>query len=166
MSSVGTCDDIDIRDGTHESNALFNRAIEMLNRNRAPAARKQLEMALQICPQHPSYLSLYGLCIAVESDDYESARKICEKAVRMNPNDPLSRVNLGKVLRLQGDNGGAYHEFLSAWKLDKQHPAPASELSRMGIRRPPVIPFLGRSHWINVHLGRLRARLLRLRTGA
>ena len=165
MSSVGTLDGIDVHQGTHESNAMFNRAIEMLNRNRVTAARKQLETALQICPQHPSYLSLYGLCVAVEGEDYESARRLCEKAVRMSPSDPLSRVNLGKVLRLQGDNGAAYAEFLGAWKLDKQHPAPAAELSRMGIRRPPVIAFLPRSHWLNVRLGKVRARLLRLRSG-
>lgn len=165
MSSVGTLEDIDKRNGTHESNVLFNRALELLNRNKVDAARKQLEMALQICPQQPSYLSLYGLCVAVESEDYESARRICEKAVRMSPNDPLNRVNLGKVLRLEGNTGAAYGEFLTAWKLDRMHPAPASELSRMGIRRPPVLGFLPRSHWLNIRLGRLRANMIRMRTG-
>ena len=165
MSSVGILEDIDKRNGTHESNVLFNRALELLNRNKVEAARKQLEMALQICPQQPSYLSLYGLCVAVESEDYESARKICEKAVRMSPSDPLNRVNLGKVLRLEGNTGAAYGEFLAAWKLDRMHPAPASELSRMGIRRPPVLRFLPRSHWVNIRLGKLRASMIRLRTG-
>jgi Flp pilus assembly protein TadD len=166
MSSVGTLEETEVRNGTHESNALYNRALELLNRNRGEAARKQLEAALQICPRHPGYLSLYGLCIAIESGDFESARRICESAVRMNPKDPVGRVNLGKVLRLQGDNGAAYSEFLSAWRMDKQHPAPAAELSRMGIRRPPVLPFLSRSHWLNVRLGKIRAQLLRMRAGA
>ncbi len=165
MSSAGTFGDIDTRQGTHESNALFNRAIEMLNRNRVDAARKSLESALQICPQHPAYLSMYGLCVAIDSEDYESARRICEKAVKMSPGDPQSRVNLGKVFRLQGDNASAYEEFLAAWQLDKLHPAPAAELTRMGIRRPPVLKFLPRSHWANIFLGRLRSQLLRLRLG-
>lgn len=165
MSSAGTFQDTETRQGTHESNVLFNRAIEMLNRNRAGAARKHLEMALQICPQHPAYLSVYGLCVAIDSEDYDSARRICEKAVKMNPDDPLNRVNLGKVFRLKGDNGSAYDEFLAAWQLDKLHPAPAAELTRMGIRRPPVIRFLPRSHWANVYLGRFRSQLLRLRIG-
>ncbi|HEU4366154.1 MAG TPA: tetratricopeptide repeat protein [Candidatus Krumholzibacteria bacterium] len=162
MSNVGILEETRAPRGTHESNALFNRALEMVNRNRVSAARKDLEMALQICPRHPAYLSLYGLCVAVESEDYASARKICETAIRMNPNDPLTRVNLGKVFRLQGDNSAAYAEFIAAWKLDNRHPAPASELSRMGIRRPPVLRFLPRSHWANVALGRVRARALRL----
>ena len=165
MSSVGTKEETEGRQGTHESNALFNHAIEMLNRNRTAVARKNLEDALQICPQHPAYLSMYGLCVAIDSEDFESARRICEKAVKMSPSDPINRVNLGKVFRLQGDNASAYEEFLSAWQLDKLHPAPAAELTRMGIRRPPIIRFLPRSHWANIFLGRLRSQLLRFRMG-
>ena len=162
MSNVGTLEEARAPEGTHESNVLFNRALEMVNRNRVTAARKELEMALHICPRHPGYLSLYGLCVAVESEDYESARRLCESAIRINPRDPLARVNLGKVLRLKGDNGAAYSEFITAWKLNKHHPAPASELSRMGIRRPPVLRFLPRTHRANVMLGKVRARIGRL----
>ena len=61
MGNLGTVEGTELNQGTHESNVLFNRALEMLNRNRVTAARKDLERALQICPQHPSYLSLYGL---------------------------------------------------------------------------------------------------------
>ncbi len=162
MSNAGTLEETAVQQGTHESNVLFNRALEMVNRNRVGAARKDLEMALKICPRNSAYLSLYGLCVAIEGDDYESARRICERAIKMNPRDPLSRVNLGKVFRLGGDIGAAYEEFITAWRMDKSHPAAASELSRMGIRRPPPLPFLPRSHWANVYLGRLRTRIKRL----
>jgi tetratricopeptide (TPR) repeat protein len=161
MSIVETLEETGAPQGTHESNALFNRALELVNRNRADQAKKQLEMALAICPRHATYLSLYGLCLAIESEDYAAARRICESAVRMNPKDPLSRVNLGRVHRLQGNNRAAYGEFLSAWKLDRRHPAPATELQRMGIRRPPMFRFLPRKHWLNVNAGKLRARLMR-----
>lgn len=164
MSIVETLEETGAPNGTHESNALFNRALEMVNRNRADQAKKHLEMALEICPRHPTYLSLYGLCLAIESEDYEAARRICETAVKMSPKDPLSRVNLGRVHRLEGNNAAAYVEFLSAWKLDRKHPAPATELHRMGIRRPPVFSFLPRRHWLNIHAGRLRANLMRTKT--
>lgn len=165
MSIVETLEETGAPQGTHESNVLFNRALELVNRNRADQARKHLEMALAICPRNPVYLSLYGLCLAIETEDYDAARKICETAVRMDPRDPLSRVNLGRVHRLKGDNAAAYNEFLSAWKLDRRHPTPAAELHRMGIRRPPVFSFLPRRHWLNVHVGRLRARVLRAKAG-
>ncbi len=162
MSNVGILEESRAHEGTHESHVLYNRAVELVNRNRVAAARKELEKALQICPRHPGYLSLYGLCMAIESQDYEAARRLCESATRIDPTDPAVRVNLGKVLRLQGDARAAYHEFIAAWKIDKKHPGPASELSRMGIRRPPVLGFLPRSHWANIVLGKARARALRL----
>lgn len=148
-------------DETHESKVLFNQALEMLSRSHVRGAIKHLEEALQISPNNAAYLSHYGLCVAMDREDYDAALKLCERALKIDPKDVVSRVNLGKVYRLRGDNGAAYDEFLRAWRDDKSHPAPASELSRMGIRRPPVLRFLPRSHWLNVKLGRLRARLNR-----
>jgi len=146
---------------THESKVLFNQALEMLSRSHVRGAIKHLEEALQISPNNAAYLSHYGLCVAMEREDYDAAVKLCERALKIDPKDVVSRVNLGKVYRMQGDNSSAYEEFLRAWRADKSHPAPASELTRMGIRRPPLVRFLSRSHWLNVKLGRLRAKLNR-----
>lgn len=146
---------------THESKALFGQAMELLSRNRVEPAMKKLEAALQICPRNPAYLSYYGLCVAIEREDFDAAKKLCESAIRIDRDDPVLRVNLGKVLRLEGDNRAAHDVFLEAWRSNRFHPAPASELSRMGIRRPPVLRFLPRSHWANIRLGKLRAMLLR-----
>ncbi len=152
--------------GTHESQVLFNRALEMMSRNNIAGAIRHLEEALQIAPDNAAYLSHYGLCLAMERHEYDTARELCWRAVRMAPSDPLPRVNLGRIHRLEGHNRAAYESFLQAWRLDRSHPAPAAELSRMGIRRPPVLRFLPRSHWLNVQLGRLRARLSRARASA
>jgi len=146
-------------DETHESKVLFNQALELITRNRLTDAMRKLEEALQIAPRNGAYLSYYGLCVAAEREDFESAIKLCDRAIKLDPADPVIRVNLGKVYRLQGNNAGAYEEFLEAWETNRHHPAPAAELSRMGIRRPPVIPFLPRSNWLNIQLGRLRAWL-------
>lgn len=148
-------------DETHESKVLFNQALELIARNRLSDAMGKLEEALQIAPRNGAYLSYYGLCVATEREDFDAAVKLCERAIKLNPDDPVVRVNLGKVHRLQGNNAEAYDEFLEAWETDRLHPAPAAELSRMGIRRPPVIPFLPRSNWLNIRLGRLRAWLAR-----
>jgi thioredoxin-like negative regulator of GroEL len=146
---------------THESEVLFSQAMELLSRNHILAASKRFEEALQISPNNALYLSYYGLCVATERSDHASAIKLCERAVNMDPKNPVIRVNLGKVHRLKGDNSRAYESFLDAWKTDKSHPSAAVELSRMGIRRPPVLPFLSRSHWLNRRLGMLRALLER-----
>jgi len=146
---------------THESNVLFSRAMEKLTRNNVSAALEHLEEALQISPNNAVYLSHYGLCVAIEQGNFDAARRLCERSMRMEPDGVVHRVNLGKVYRLEGDMQSAHLMFLKAWQLDKSHPAPATELSRMGIRRPPVLSFLGRSHWVNVKLGMLRATLER-----
>jgi len=146
---------------THESEVFFNQAIELLRGNHVPEAMKRFEAALQISPNNAAYLSHYGLCVAIAQKDYEAALKLCERAVKMDPKNPVNRVNLGKVYRLKGDNTTAYQVFLQAWKADKTHPAAASELTRMGIRRPPILAFLPREHWLNVQLGMLRSKITR-----
>lgn len=146
---------------THESEVLYNQAMELLSRNRADLAKKLFGQALQISPNNALYMSYYGVCVAAEKKDMETARKLCERAVKMDPDNPVTRVNLGKVQRLTGENEQAHRTFIQAWKTDKTHPAAAAELSRMGIRRPPVISFLPRSHWLNRKLGMLRAKFER-----
>ena len=146
---------------THESEVLYNQAMELLSRNHVRAATQRFEEALQISPNNSVYLSYYGLCVAMDRGEMQSALKLCERAVKMEPRNPVTRVNLGKVHRLKGDNSKAYEMFIQAWKSDKTHPSAASELSRMGIRRPPVLTFLSRSHWLNRRLGMWRACLER-----
>jgi predicted Zn-dependent protease len=146
---------------TLESKALFNQALEFLSRSQTHAAMAKLEAALRIAPRNSRYLSMYGLCVAIERGDHESAARLCEHAIRLDPSDPVNRVNLGRVYRLEGRNRDAYDQFIGAWEVDKSHPAPATELSRMGIRRPPVLRFLPRTNWLNVCLGRLRSRMKR-----
>lgn len=140
---------------THESQTLYVQAMEKLNRNRARDAMTDLEEALQISPRNAEYLSHYGLCVALENEDYASALKLCRRAVEMDAKNPVNQVNLGKVYRMRGENAIAHETFLKAWRVDTRHPLPAGELSRMGIRRPPVLSFLHRSHWLNVSLGKV-----------
>jgi tetratricopeptide (TPR) repeat protein len=146
---------------THESKVLFNQALEYASRSRWREAMKSLEDALQISPRNAGYLSHYGVAVAAELEDYPSAVKLCERAIRLDPRNPVVHVNLGRVYRMMGENKSAHDAFISGWNADRKHPAPAAELTRMGVRRPPVLPFLPRSHWLNVRLGILRARLTR-----
>lgn len=146
-----------------QSQILYDEARKMISRGRIDVAIEQLEEALQISPDNAGYLSHYGWCIAMHRDDLPTAVRLCERAVRMDPNDPMNRVNLGKVYEMSGERADAHNEFLAGWKSDRAHPAPAAQLSRMGIRRPPVLTFFERSHWLNIRLGRLRLKLERAR---
>ena len=129
-------------DSTLESHSLYNLSLEKISRNRFRDALGHLVEALRIAPSNPVYLSYFGLCLA-----------------------HAERDNLGKVYRLKGENRAAHAQFLRAWEIQKGHPAAASELTRMGIRRPPFIRFLSRKHWANRYLGLLRANLERKLVG-
>ncbi len=146
---------------TPESQAMFNLALEHMHRNHFKEATRSLREALRMAPDNAHYLSFFGLCLARDTQDYEAAIQLCKRALEQIPHDTVLRVNLGKVYRLKGDNGAAYSSFMEAWEENQRHPAPAAELTRMGIRKPPVIPFLPRGIWVNRFLGRLRKRMKR-----
>lgn len=146
---------------TLESQALFNQAIEYMNRNRYKRAISLLKEALHIAPDNPYYFSYLGLCAAYVGEDCDAAITLCRRALSLCPGETTIHVNLGKAYKLKGDLQSAYSTFLDAWRRNKEHPAPAAELSRLGIRRPPVLSFLDRSHALNKHLGILRSKLER-----
>ena len=150
---------------TLESQALFNLALEKINRLRYREALGHLTDARKMAPTNAVYLSFFGLCVAHVQHDYPRAVRVCTQALAANPRDPLVRVNLGKVHRLSGNNEAAYEELLRAYDLNKQHPATAAELIRMGVRRPPFFTFLSRQHWVNRYLGMVRATLERKLVG-
>jgi Flp pilus assembly protein TadD len=147
---------------THESQALYNRAQKLISRSRFRDALHHLREALSIAPYNAQYLSLYGYCLARERETYDTAIDLCQRALRLKPSDPDLLVNLGKVHRLSGNKLTAHGTFIRAWERKKGHSGAATELSRMGIRRRPVIPFLPRSHWSNKYLGIIRAKIERL----
>jgi Flp pilus assembly protein TadD len=148
-------------DTTLESQSLYNLAIEKINRNRFREALDHLVTALRMAPTNSRYLSYFGYCLAQAEGDHARAVHLCRQAANSRPMDPVCRINLGKVYKLTGNNRTAHKEFLMAWEISKGNPSAAAELTRMGIRRPPVIPFLPRSNWCNKYLGMLRATLER-----
>jgi Flp pilus assembly protein TadD len=145
-----------------ETRALVQIALEKMKRSLFVEARHDLQEALRLDPEHAVALSYFGLCLA-QLGTLDQGMVYCERAVRLAPEDATVRVNLGKVHRLAGDMAAAHRSFVRAWSADKRNPMAATELARMGVRRPPVLRFLPRSNWCNRELGRLRARIERKR---
>jgi len=144
-----------------QAQRLCQEACSRLHAHDPVEAIALLEQALRLDPHSAQCLSLYGLCLARVHGDYERALRACRQALHEAPDDVDVRTNLGRVYRLMGDKGKAHRLFMDAWMRDRRHPAPAAELTRMGVRHAPVLPFLPRSHWCNRVLGRIRHRLRR-----
>ena len=120
-----------------EAQALHEMALEKMRRNLMDAAMSDLQRALKLEPQNPIYLSYYGVCLA-HRERVDEAIATCKRALRDQPHSTELRVNLGKVYRMAGETARAHRAFLQAWQADRGHPGPATELARMGVRRPPV----------------------------
>lgn len=145
------------RGTTIESQSLYNLAIEKIKRNQYREALVHLSEAIRIAPGNPYYRSYFGYCLAQSEGEFERALRFCRNACNSRPMDPELHINLGRIYKLVGDNASAYKAFVDAWKVCKGHPMAAAELTRMGVRRPPVLPFLSRSNWCNKYLGMVRA---------
>jgi tetratricopeptide (TPR) repeat protein len=150
---------LELREETFESQDLFRRAEACIVRRNYDKAEALLADALKISPENATYISYHGLCVGMRGDLSE-AEKLCRKAAKLNPVNPIILVNLGRILLEEGMRKEARTLFSRAYDIDNTSSAAALELSGMGVRRQPVIPFLPRTNPLNFFLGKLRHRLL------
>lgn len=151
---------IDFRRPPGEAQRLYEEARSILRGHREAEAFEILQEVLWLDPEHLEAMSYFGLCLAKVHGDLDQALDICEQALRRAPGNTEIRTNLGRIHRLRGENAAAHRVFLAAYRSNPGCSIPATELTRMGVRRPPLLPFLHREHWCNRVLGRLRHRLL------
>jgi tetratricopeptide (TPR) repeat protein len=151
---------LDSRRPPGEAQRLYEEARACILGHREVEAFEILQEVLWLDPQHVEALSAFGLCLAKVHGDLAQALDICGQALRLAPTNTEIRTNLGRVHRLRGDNAAAHKVFLAAYRSNPVNVAPAAELTRMGVRRPAILPFLPREHWCNRWLGRLRHRIM------
>lgn len=144
---------------TYESKDFFMRAKENIKRGNYSGGKEYLERAVKIAPENPFYLSFLGVCIAMEGDRAKG-KSLCADALKSLSSEPILYVNLGRVLLEDGKKNEARKMFLKGYWMDRTNAPAALELSGMGIRKMPVIPFLSRNNLANVFLGKLRHRIV------
>jgi Flp pilus assembly protein TadD len=147
-----------------EAQRLYEEARSGLRERQETEAFELLQEVLWHDPEHAEALSWFGLCVAKLHGQNAEALELCRKALDLAPSNAEVRTNLGRVQRLCGDNAAAHRTFLGAYRQDPRNPGPATELTRMGVRRRPVLTFLSREHWCNRILGLARYRVQRILT--
>ncbi len=107
---------------------------------------------------NPAALSYLAVCIARERGQFIKAEGYCREAIGREPENPVHYLNLGRVFLVQGKKVEAIRVFREGLGhgVDKRI---IDELNRLGTRRKPVIPFLGRDNPINKYLGIILTRL-------
>jgi Flp pilus assembly protein TadD len=146
---------------TFESRDLFGRAEVQIKRGRYREASALITQALKMAPDNPVYISYLGYCIG-SLGNLDGGEKMCRRAMQLAPTLPIVLVNLGRILVEKDLRKEARVLFTQAYSIDNTNAPAALELSRLGVRRPPVFPFLKRNSFMNKYMGMLRHRFLEL----
>jgi tetratricopeptide (TPR) repeat protein len=135
-----------------------------LRSNRYKEAYSVLLQASAIYPDHPLILSYRGWLQAVVDKKYKSGLAACRRAfVLFKTSDPelSGRVyptlflNLGRAFILAGRKKDAVENFRKGLGYDKSSVELKKELQLLGLRKQPPIPFLSRSNFLNLLIGKL-----------
>jgi tetratricopeptide (TPR) repeat protein len=140
----------------------------LLKRRDSKSALNTVKQAVADYPSDPFFLSYLGYLTAQVERRSKEGCTFCKNAIslmrRAVSEDkeffyPILYLNLGRAYVLGGKKPEAIKAFQDGLRYDTRNENIRSELSRLGIRRPPVLPFLDRSNPINKYLGKLRHKL-------
>jgi len=146
------------------SENAFNKGLAAVCRKEYLEALAYFEASMQLgrgAGMEPpmKYLSYYGLCLAMVSNRVDEAREICETALEAEFYNPDLYLNLGCVYLRAGDRARAFDTLVRGLHLNPRHSGLVRQVRRLGIRRRPVLSFLGRNNAVNRLLGKLRSGL-------
>lgn len=140
--------------------AEFAECLRHLHDGHKGIALAHIRRALKAEPQNPFYLSYVGMLCAVAEKRYVVGERLCREALEIKCNHAQLYLNLAEVYRQAGRDGDAIKAlrkgFISAGRDVRIRKA----LEKIGGRRPPVLPSLGRCHLLNRILGGLRHRII------
>jgi tetratricopeptide (TPR) repeat protein len=139
----------------------FREGVELLKNEYPEKALLKLRRAFESDKRNPYYISFLGLSIARAEQDWEQALDLCETAVNLKRNEIKFHLNLIEVYALAGWSEKALRKLDSASKLFGNDARLKRFRAKVVERRTPVLPFLGRGHFLNRELGKLRHRMLK-----
>lgn len=140
----------------------------LLKKKDSKSALNTVRQAVANYPSDPFFLSYLGYLTAQVERRGKEGYTFCENAISLMRKTisedkevfyPILYLNLGRAYVLGGKKPEAIKAFKDGLKYDARNGDIRWELARLGIRRPPVLPFLSRSNPINKYLGKLRYKL-------
>lgn len=137
----------------------IRRAGRYLEQGHIKAATDSLRRGLERVPEHPECLSYLAVCIAAGQRKYVTAENLVKKILAENPYDATAWYALGRINLLGGRREKAFANFARAKSVSREDAEVSAIVEQMDPRQKPVLPWLPRGHFLNILLGRLRARL-------
>jgi len=137
----------------------FKQGLALLRDGSPQKALPHLRRALKVEQNNPYYLSFLGLATALAEKKWADAELLCEMALRMKRNEARLYLNLAEVYTKAGRRGDAMETLALGLQYAGRTPVLVRALERIRVRRPHVLPFLCRGHFLNRRLGMLRHRV-------
>jgi tetratricopeptide (TPR) repeat protein len=103
-----------------------------------------------------SGLSYFGLCIALVTRKYKVAIDLCKRAIDLEFYHGEHYANLTRVYVSAGNRKKALETADAGLKVAPEDEDLLKARKELGVRSRPPVPFLDRSHPINVTLGQAR----------
>lgn len=142
---------------SEDADKLYAKALEALNAGETPAALAFLERALKV-KDNPSWHSYLGYFIAKERGQVKKGSDLCQASLKVEPGNPVHYLNLAKVQLINRQKGEALKTLRQGMAAGGNEEI-SGLLTRLGTRKPPVLTFLRRDHFLNKYLGILLSRL-------
>ncbi len=145
-----------------------DKILRSIKKGDLAAALAEAREALALYATDLLFTSYYGYLITAVERKVKEGQKICEEAIESLRNSsstdkaffyPLFYLNLGRAFTAGRRKKEAIEAFQEGLKYDSRNKELLHGVNQFGVRRPPIISFLDRSHPLNKHLGRLRQRL-------
>ena len=139
----------------------FREGVELLKNEYPEKALLRLRRAFESDKRNPYCISFLGLSMARAEQKWDHALELCEMAVQLKRKEIQFHMNLVEVYALAGWREKALHKLDSALRLFGDDARLKRARAKVVERRSPVLPFLGRGHFLNRELGKLRHRMLK-----
>ncbi|HEX8171756.1 MAG TPA: tetratricopeptide repeat protein [Thermoanaerobaculia bacterium] len=107
-------------------------------------------------PRAAAGLSYFGLCLALVQKKFKPAIDLCRRAIELEFYNGDHYANLARVYLAAGNRKKALEHLETGMKLLPDHDYLVETRKALGVRGKPAVPFLDRSHPINVSLGQAR----------
>ena len=103
-----------------------------------------------------SGLSSFGLCLALVQKKYRAAADLCKRAIDLEFYNGDHYANFARIYMHMGNRKKALETVENGLKIAPENDALKKVRQELGVRSRPPVPFLDRSHPINVSLGQAR----------
>jgi len=146
---------------SHDPFTEFKEGVKLLKNDYPQKALVKLQSAFESDKHNPYYSSFLGVSIARAQQNWAQAMELCDMAVQLNPKEIQFHLNAAEVYALAGLREMSLHKLDYALGLFGDDSRLKRARSKVEKRRTPVLPFLGREHFLNRAFGKWRHRILK-----